>query len=108
VDILDSKAAIEQLINENEIILLYFGSKSCNVSRVIKPKLQEMLESYPKIINVEVDVEKSLETAAAFDIFTIPAILLFVEGKEALREARHISLGDIDSKIQRYYNMLLD
>jgi thioredoxin-like negative regulator of GroEL len=101
VHILDSKAAIDQLINENEIVLLYFGSKSCNVCSVIKPKLQEILKGYPKIISAEVDVERSLEAAAAFNIFTIPALLLFIEGKEILRETRHISLEDIESKIER-------
>ncbi|WP_139904479.1 thioredoxin family protein [Clostridium thermarum] len=107
MDKLDSKVAVAQLIKENEIVLLYFGSESCNVCTAIKPKVQEILKAYTKIIGAEVDVEKSMEVAAAFNIFTIPALLLFIEGKEILREARHISIGDIDSKIERYYKMLM-
>ncbi len=40
--------------------------------------------------------------------FTIPGILLFVEGKESIREARHISVQDIDNRISRYCSLLFE
>jgi Thioredoxin domain-containing protein len=54
---------IKELINNNEIVLVYFGSNNCNVCVVMKPK---------------VDIEKSLEVSAAYNIFTMPVILLFI------------------------------
>lgn len=99
---------IKELLNNNEIVLVYFGSNNCNVCTAIKPKIEKLLKGYPKIKSAQVDIEKSLEVSAAYNIFTIPAILLFIEGKETIREARYISLRDVDSKIGRYYNMLFE
>ncbi|MBU5292510.1 thioredoxin family protein [Anaerosalibacter bizertensis] len=108
MDIVDSNEVIKELINENKIVLLYFGSNNCGVCTDMQPKVEEILKKYSKIKSLKVDVEKSLKIAASYNIFTIPAILLFIEGKETIREARHISIQDIDNKILRYYNFLFD
>lgn len=103
-----SKDMIEELINKNEMVLLYFGSDTCSVCASMKPKVMEVLKSYPNIKSTEVDVEKQLELAAHFNTFTIPVILLFIEGKEIIREARHISIEDLNNKISRYYELFYE
>lgn len=106
MDIVNSNENIKELINNNEMVLVYFGSNNCNLCVAMKPKIEELLKSYPKIKSAQVDIEKLLEISAVYNIFTIPVILLFIEGKETIREARHISMQDIKSNIERYYNML--
>jgi thioredoxin-like negative regulator of GroEL len=108
MDMVNSSEAIKELVNNSEMVLVYFGGNKCNVCNVMKPKVQEILKEYPKIKSAQVDVEKSVEVSAAYNIFTIPAVLVFIEGKEIIREARHISMQDINSKIDRYYNMLFE
>jgi thiol-disulfide isomerase/thioredoxin len=108
MNMVDSNVVIEKLINNNEMVLIYFGSESCGVCGVMKPKVEEILKNYPSIKNIEVNVEKSKKIAALYNIFTIPGILVYIEGKEIIREVRHISLQDINSKIERYYNMLFE
>lgn len=103
---IDSYGEIENLIKESEIILVYFGSCGCNVCSAIKPKIEEMLKSYPKIKSIEVDTEKALQIAAAYNIFTVPGILVFASGKEIIREARYISIKDVNAKVSRYYEIL--
>lgn len=102
---LNDKEIIEKLIKDYEMVLLYFGSESCNVCISLKPKVRELLKSFPKIKSTEIDVEKQLALSAQYNIFTIPAVILFVEGKEIVREARHISIDDISNKIERYYEL---
>ena len=108
MDMVHSSEAIKELVNNNEIAMVYFGGNNCNVCNVMKPKVQEILKDYPKIKSAQVDVEKSVEASATYNIFTIPSILIFIEGKEIIREARHISMQDLNSKIDRYYNMLFE
>ncbi len=103
---MDSKELIRQSILNEEMILLYFGSSSCGVCVDMKPKVEDVLKKYPRIKSIYIDVEKSHNIAISYDIFTIPGILVFVEGKETIREARYISIGDIDNKIHRYYDLL--
>jgi thioredoxin-like negative regulator of GroEL len=108
MDMVNSKEDIEQLVEESEMALIYFGTESCGICSIMKPKVKKLLEDYPRIKSVQVDVDKSMEVSAAYNIFTIPVILLFIEGKEVIREGRHISIQDINSRIERYYNMLFE
>lgn len=108
MDILDSKELIDQIIKNNEMVLVYFGTKACGVCNDIKPKIEKILKDYPNINKIYVDVEKSHKVAVDYNIFTIPGIILFVEGKETIREARQISIGDIKNRIDRYYNLLFN
>lgn len=103
---LDSNELIEMAIKEDEMVLVYFGSRNCGVCVDLKPKVNALLERYPKIKSVYVDMEKSHKIGISYNFFTMPGLLLFVEGKETLREARHISVDELDMKISRYYDMI--
>ncbi|CAH2214549.1 thioredoxin family protein [Tepidibacter aestuarii] len=105
MDKLYKKDIIDNLIKENDIVLIYFGNEGCGVCNILKPRVREMLNSYPKIKLVEIEVDKNLEASAQFNIFTIPAILVFIQGKESIREARYINLEEIDNNIKRYYEL---
>lgn len=108
MDIVNSNKIIRDLIDENEMLLIYFGSSTCGVCTDLKPKVKEVIKKYPKVESVQVDVEKSIKISADYNIFTIPAILVFIEGKEVIREARYIGIQDIDSRISRYYDLLFE
>ncbi len=64
----------------------------------VKSKVGDMLKKYPRIKAYQVDIDDSIKIATNYSIFTIPAILLFIRGKETIREARHISILDLDKK----------
>lgn len=108
MDYIKSNEELKNITDENSMVIVYFGSEMCGVCVALKPKIEELLKSYPKIKAVQADVDISPEMAASLNIFTIPGILLFIEGKEAIREARFISVPDIESKISRYYQMYFD
>lgn len=108
LDTLCTRDSIEKLIETGDMVLLYFSSKTCGVCTVIKPRVEEMLDKYPNINAVYIDVEASRDIAVQYSIFTIPGILLFVDGKESIREARYINIKEIDTKISRYYSILFD
>lgn len=105
MDFIDSSEELRKIIDNNNMTIVYFGSNMCGVCGVLKPKTEELLIKYPKIKAVQVDVEKSKKIAATYNVFTIPGILLFIDGKEAIREARFINMQDLEIKISRYYNL---
>ncbi len=108
MNIVDSNEVLEKLIEDNEMVLVYFGGENCGVCRAMKPKVEEILKNYPKVKGVQVEVEKSLQVSVKYNIFTIPGILLFIDGKETIREARNISIIDLNSKISRYYKLFFE
>ncbi len=106
METVDSAAGLKELQTKNEMVLVYFGSPACGVCRDVLPKLERMLESYPRIRAVRAEVESLPELAAAYSVFTVPVILLFAQGRETLREAGMISLDRLEPRVARYYALL--
>lgn len=104
--ITNSYEEINELINNNDMALLYFSGENCGVCNVIKSKVEDMLIKYPNIKSLEIKTENFREIAGQYNIFTIPGIIVYVQKKETIREARYISLDELECKIQRYYNMI--
>lgn len=105
MDIIKTKEELHKLISENDMLLIYFGSNSCSVCHAMKPKIEKVLEKYPKIKGVRVEAENSLELSANYNVFTIPVIILFIQGKETIRKARIISMEILEQEILRYYEL---
>lgn len=94
---------IDKLKDENDMLLVYFGSHLCSVCIAMMPKLEALLKKYPDIKAVKVEVEKMPELSANYNVFAVPVIILFIQGKETIREARIISLIGLEESIRRYY-----
>lgn len=104
--ITNSYEEINELINNNDMVLLYFSGENCGVCNVIKSKVEYILTKYSNIKSLEIKTENSREIAGQYNIFTIPGIIVYVQNKETIREARYISIEELESKIHRYYNMI--
>lgn len=102
------KEYIEDLIEKEDMLLLYFGSDSCSVCVDLKPKVESILEKYKEIKCVYIDMNDNLKLSREYNIFTMPAILLYVDGKEVIREARYLSVYELEDKIDRYYGLLYE
>ncbi|MCU4155008.1 thioredoxin family protein [Carboxylicivirga sp. A043] len=90
-------------------VLKYFSHQRCNVCKVLKPKVQQMLtEKFPKMSFEYVDIEEQPAVAAENQVFTVPTLLIFFEGKEYYRFARNVSLGQLIDAIERPYQMLFE
>ena len=55
---------------------------------------------------MEINAVENKELAASYNIFSLPILLLFVNGKEALRVGRYFDLLDFKNSIDRYYNLI--
>ncbi len=106
--IVDSVLEAENNIQKEDITLLYFSAPHCNVCKVLKPKIEEMSAHFPEMNLVYIDIEQNQEFSGKFNIFTIPVILVFIQGKETIRESRNISVPVLEDKIQRYYHLLFN
>lgn len=101
-----SNEELKEIIKDNEIVLVYFGNDIWSVCVDLLPKVELVLEQYPKIKSAYVDVEKLVRLASEYSFFTVPGILVFIEGKETIRQARLVSIGDLEGQLDRYYQLL--
>lgn len=102
---LESFANLENMKHDSDMLLIYFGSDTCGVCRDMLPKLEAMLTRYPGIQAAKIEPEALPELAAHYQVFTIPAILLLIQGKVTIREAGIISLNRLEPRIERYYHL---
>jgi thioredoxin-like negative regulator of GroEL len=100
MQLVDNKDSFEQLLGSNTFVLAYFSGEGCSVCSAMKPRVERLREmSFPQVNLVEIRIEKLPELAAQHTIFTIPAVLFFVDGREFIREVRIIDLHSLEQKI---------
>ncbi|MFK2826122.1 thioredoxin family protein [Bacillus sp. B190/17] len=97
---------LQENLKKNPIVLLYISRRSCSVCHAVLPQVEELLLNYPKISSFHVDADDIPEVAGAFSVFTIPAVLFFVEQKEMFRKARFIPMEDLNDQIKKIYDLI--
>lgn len=99
---------VKEVISNNEMTVIYFTGMDCSACEVIKFKVEEILKKYDKIEACEIDGEQHRDICAEYGVFSVPIFLLFIDGKESIRVGRNVDLLDLESKIDRYYNMIFN
>ena len=98
---------VETIIRDNLAVMVYFSAPTCNVCHALKPKLLQAIDTNFKdfkIISIDTSIDQ--EIAAHFSVFTIPTVLVFLDGKEFLRKSRHMSVDEVVDAIKRPYDIM--
>lgn len=70
----------QEIIGRGGIILLDFWAAWCGPCRSFSPIFEEVSETHPKIVFGKVDTESEQQLAAAFEVRSIPTLMVFREG----------------------------
>ena len=97
---------IIQIVKNEEIVILYIKSRSCNVCTDLLLKVQEVTES-EKIKVIDINIEDIREVGSKYHVFTAPTIIMFTMGKEVYREGRFLRPSKLRDKIHKYKKLLL-
>lgn len=97
----------ENFLQENQLAFLYISRPNCSVCHSLLPQVQELMKKYPEIKLGHINAEDVEEVAGRFSIFTVPVLLLFVEEKEYVREARIVHMDLFDEKINKIYENVI-
>jgi thiol-disulfide isomerase/thioredoxin len=99
---------LQAILAREPFVLAYFSRPDCGVCTALKPKVREMIDELPQATSYYVNLDLFPEAAGEYSIFTIPGILVFVDGKETIREARYVSAPDLEQKMHRLYDLKFD
>lgn len=98
---------INQTLQAQDAVLLYFSAPGCNVCHALKPKLiQAVLDEFPAFVIESIDISETPEIASHFSVFAIPTVLVFFQGREFFRKSRHMSVGEVVEAVRRPYNLM--
>lgn len=105
--VVNDLAQLDREISEYPAVLAYFTGPSCNVCKVIKPKILEMLgDKFPKVRFYSVDCDTLPQAASQYSVLSIPTVVLYFDGKETTRLVRTFSIGELEKAISRPYKLL--
>ena len=109
---IDQIKTIEQyneVIEKEDAVLFYFSHEQCNVCKVLKPKVAEMLTNeFPKAKMYYCDTKNSAELAAQNSIFAVPTIVIYFGGRESIRKSRNIGINELREHFERPYGMIFE
>jgi len=103
---LKNEQEFEKLKATEEALLFYFSHEECNVCKVLKPKIDELLTAqFPSIKMVYINTKKFPQIAGQERIFTVPTLTVIFDGKEYLRKSRNVSLQVLADELERPYSL---
>jgi len=94
---------VMNFIQTHQLSFLYISQPNCSVCHGLLPQVQQLMIKYPEINLGHINTDEVMEVASHFSVFTVPVLLLFIDGKEYVREARIVHMDLFDEKIKKIY-----
>lgn len=100
---------ISEQIETSDACMLYIGGMNCGVCKALYPKIMGSFEKeFPKMTKIRVEIEEEREFVSKLEVFTIPTIIVYFEGKEFFRKSRHISVEGFVEEVRRPYQLFIE
>jgi thioredoxin len=74
-----TKDNFEKTINDNPIVIVDFWAPWCGPCRGFAPVFEKASESHPDVVFAKINSDEQQELAAAFNIRSIPTLMVFRE-----------------------------
>jgi thioredoxin 1 len=97
------------LVESKDAVLFYLSHDECNVCKVLKPKISELInDQFDKIEMFYVDIRKMPEISGQLSVFTVPTLIVYLDGREHIRKSRNIGIGELEQELERPYHLKFD
>lgn len=101
--------ALQAKIATSDGVLLYFLGDNCNACEALRPKIKEAFDSYfPKIEQIYLNAKENMEISVHYGVFSIPTMIVFLDGKEFTKASRNISIEQLVAQVDRPYSMMFE
>ena len=100
---------LQDIIKTEVGVLLYFSGEHCNVCHALRPKVKEVFDqNFPQLKQIYLDAHENLKISVHFQVFSVPTMIVFMDGREFAREGRSVSLHQLTEKLKRPYGMMTE
>lgn len=96
-------ANFDETLKKNPVVLVDFWAGWCGPCRALAPTIVELSNDYAgKVLVGKLDVDENPQTAAKFQVFSIPTVVLFKNSGEVDRIVGLCSKNKFDSALQKH------
>ncbi len=94
---------IEEEINKQDLLILQYGTKTCNPCHALSKKLEDWSKEYPNVKVIYIPIENYLEQSHQMGILSAPTIHTYIKGQLFQKESGYFSL---DQLLERYETLI--
>lgn len=76
-----TRTNFDEILNSDKTVLLDFYADWCGPCRMVAPFVHEIAEENPQYLVGKINVDDEPELAAAYDVMTIPTLVVLKDGK---------------------------
>ena len=91
-----TKENFESVVTGNDMVVVDFWAPWCGPCRGFAPTFEAASEKYPEVVFAKVNTDAEQEIAAAFNIRSIPTLMLFRENVMLYNEAGALPASSLD------------
>ena len=98
-------ASFKDIISQDKPVLIDFFATWCGPCKVVAPILEEVKAELGEEVGIyKIDVDKNQAISAAYEVQSIPTLMLFRNGELRFRQAGVMSAHAIKEAIATYGN----
>jgi thioredoxin-like negative regulator of GroEL len=90
------------VFNNNQYCLVFMHAPWCMSCRAMKAQVDSVLDEFPNVSLVSVDVSLDPDSAVLFQVSSLPLFIFVVDGREVERLSGGVQVSAIKSMIKRH------
>ena len=98
-----SDSNFDEFIQRSPVVVVDFWAEWCMPCRMIAPIIEDLAREYAgKVLFGKLNVDENPETAERFQVFSIPTLVIFKDGREIERIVGYTPKNRIEAVLERY------